>query len=416
MRVLLSTIGTRGDVQPLVAVALTLRAAGHGARLCVPEDYCDWIQRLGFPATPIAPVPWRASAPGARPDLSPERVQAAIAGQFDVLLAAARDCDVLVSAAVLPPARSVTELLGIGYAFAAICPVMLPSPYHPPIAPPTADQERPNDTAVNTELWARLAESQNARLGPALNRCRESAGLDSVDDVFSHVMTSRPWLSADPVLGPWPDPAGGTALQTGAWVARDDRPLPGDLEAFLRAGESPVYVGFGSMPMEAGLAEVILAAARQAGRRAIIASGRAGLALASREPDCLVIGDVNTRTLFGQVAAVVHHGGAGTTAAAGLAGVPQVVVPQRFDQPYWARRVRDLGIGIAHPSGTPTADSLADALGHALTPGVAARARSVSGAMTKDGAQVAVGHLLTIPVPERRRQELREPSINSMID
>jgi vancomycin aglycone glucosyltransferase len=401
MRALLATIGTRGDVQPLLAVALALRAGGHEARLCVPEDYCDWIQGFGFPATPIAPVPWRrVSAKGARVDLSPERVQAAIAGQFDVLSASARDCDFLISAAVLPAARTVTELLGIGYAFAAICPVMLPSPYHPPIAPPTADQEPASDTAVNSAKWARLAEGQNARLGPALNRLRETAGLDPVDDVFSHVMTSRPWLSADPVLGPWPDPAGGTALQTGAWVVQDDRPLPGDLEAFLRAGEPPVYVGFGSMPMEAGLAEVILTAARQAGRRAIIASGQAGLALASREPDCLVVGDVNNLRLFGQVAAVVHHGGAGTTAVAGMAGVPQVVVPQRFDQPYWARRVRELGIGVAHLPGTPTADSLVNALDRALAPAVAARARSVSEAMTKDGAQTAAAHLLAVPVPQ----------------
>ncbi len=393
MRVLLSAIGTRGDVQPLVAVALTLRAAGHEACLCVPEEYCAWVQGFGLPATPIGQVPWRrTSSSGPRPDLSTEQVQAAIAEQFAVLSAAARDCDVIVAAAVLPAARSVTELLGIGYVFVAVCPLMLPSPQHRPL--PVVDQERPADAAVNTGLWARQAESQNSRLGPALNRCRESAGLEPVADVFGHVMTSRPWLNADPVLAPWPDPADGTVLQTGAWVVQDDRPLPGDLEAFLRTGEPPIYVGFGSMPMEAGLTEVIVAAARQAGRRVIISSGRAGLALADREPDCLVIGDVNVRRLFGQVAAVVHHGGAGTTTIAGLAGVPQVIVPQRFEQPYWARRVRDLGIGFAHAAGTPTAGSLAAALDQVLRPGVAACARSVGAAMESGGAQIAVGHLI----------------------
>jgi vancomycin aglycone glucosyltransferase len=392
MRVLLSVIGTRGDVQPLAAVASRLRAAGQEARLCVPEEYCAWVEGLGFPATPIGPVPWRrASASGPRPDLSPEQVQAAVAEQSDVLSFAARDCDVIVAAAVLPAARSVAELLGIGYVFVAVCPLFLPSPHHAPPPAPAADQ----------------AESFNGRLGLALNRHRKLAGLDPVDDVFGHVLTSRPWLSTDPVLGPWPgggDRGGdGMVVQTGAWVLDDDRRLPGEVEAFLEAGEPPVYVGFGSMPMPAGLAEVIVSAARLAGRRVIVSSGRAGLGLAAPEPDCLVIGDVNLRRLFGRVAAVVHHGGAGTTTVAGLAGAPQVAVPQRFDQPYWARRVRDLGIGIAHAPGTPTADSLAAALGDVLRPGVAARARSVAAAMTEDGAQTAADFLSATAVLERCR-------------
>jgi vancomycin aglycone glucosyltransferase len=392
MRVLLTATGSRGDVQPLVAVASRLRTAGHQACLCVPQNYCAWVDGLGFPAAPIAPLPWRRSGTGGRePEVSSEQVRDAIADQFAVLHAAARGCDAIMAAAVLPAARSVAETLGIRYVFAAFCPLLVPSPYHAPL-PASADQDRLPTEAENLASWARQRERLNSRLLLALNCYRELAGLRPVDDVMDHVLTDRPWLNTDRLLAPWPGD-GDAVEQTGAWVLDDDRRLPGDLEAFLAAGEPPVYFGFGSMPMPAEVTGVLVRAARQVGRRAVISGGQAGLALAGPEPDCLVIGDVNLRALFGQVAAVAHHGGAGTTTVAALAGVPQVVVPQRFDQPYWAARVRDLGIGVAHAPGVPGEDSLAKAFGQVLEPQVAARAASVAAAMTKDGARTAADDL-----------------------
>ena len=106
----------------------------------------------------------------------------------------------------------------------------------------------------------------------------------------------------------------------------------------------------------------MIQAARALGRRAIVSRGWADLSLVDNEPDCLAIGEVNQQALFKRVAAVVHHGGAGTTTAAALAGAPQVVIPQMYDQHYWAQRVHHLGIGTAHAPGAPTTDSLASAL------------------------------------------------------
>jgi vancomycin aglycone glucosyltransferase len=94
------------------------------------------------------------------------------------------------------------------------------------------------------------------------------------------------------------------------------------------------------------------------------------------------------------VAAVVHHGGAGTTTTAARAGAPQVVVPQAADQPYWAARVADLGIGAAHDGPTPTTESLSAALRTALTPETRARATAVAGTIRTDGATVAATLLL----------------------
>jgi vancomycin aglycone glucosyltransferase len=208
------------------------------------------------------------------------------------------------------------------------------------------------------------------------------------------MFTDRPWLAADPTLGPWPDPADDGVFQTGAWILPDERPLSRELEAFLEGGEPPIYFGFGSnrATKDAGLA--MLQAARALGRRAIVSRGWFDEALAGDEDDCLSIGEVNVHALFPRVAAVVHHGGAGTTTATALAGVPQIVVPDRYDQHYWAQRVHALGIGAAHAPGVPTADSLARALERAMRPDVAARARSVAAAVRRDGTQVAAERLL----------------------
>jgi vancomycin aglycone glucosyltransferase len=134
--------------------------------------------------------------------------------------------------------------------------------------------------------------------------------------------------------------------------------------------------------------------ARALGRRAIVSRGWADLSLVDNEPDCLAIGEVNQQALFKRVAAVVHHGGAGTTTAAALAGTPQVVMPQIYDQHYWAQRIHHLGIGTAHAPGTPTTDSLTTALKHSLQPDVAARAQSIATAMRSDGAQAAAQRLM----------------------
>jgi vancomycin aglycone glucosyltransferase len=207
--------------------------------------------------------------------------------------------------------------------------------------------------------------------------------------VRSHLFTDTPWLAADPTLVPWPEPADPNVVQTDAWILPDERPLSPELETFLDAGEPPVYFGFGSIRAPQDLSKNMIQAARAHGRRAIVLRGWADLALLDDEPDCLSIGEVNQQALFQRVAAVVHHGGAGTTTAATRAGAHQVVIPQHVDQHYFAQRVHDLGIGAAHAPGTPTAESLTAALGQALHPDVAVRAKSVADAVRPDGAEVA---------------------------
>jgi len=136
-----------------------------------------------------------------------------------------------------------------------------------------------------------------------------------------------------------------------------------------------------------------IAAQSALGRRVVVSRGWADLSVGDGGADCLTVGEINQQALFKRVAAVVHHGGAGTTTAAALAGAAQVIVPQLYDQHYWAERVQSLGIGAAHAPGTPTADSLAVALETALHPDVALRAKSIAVQVRRDGARIAAEHV-----------------------
>jgi len=157
-----------------------------------------------------------------------------------------------------------------------------------------------------------------------------------------------------------------------------------------------VYVGFGSMPLRdaADVSRAAVEAVRAQGHRVLLGRGWADLARIDGEDDCFVVGEVNQQELFRRVAAVVHHGGAGTTTTAARAGAPQVVVAQMADQPYWAGRIAELGVGAAHDGPAPTYASLTAALTVALAPETRERARSLAAEVRTDGATVAAKLLL----------------------
>ncbi|MEV0993332.1 glycosyltransferase [Streptomyces sp. NPDC049949] len=174
-------------------------------------------------------------------------------------------------------------------------------------------------------------------------------------------------------------PAGLTV--TGSWwpYVDADAELPADLEDFLAAGPRPVLVGFGSMAAGEGerLGGIAVRALRRAGLRGVLQSGSAGLA--ADGDDILTVGDVPHSLLFPRLAAVVHHAGAGTSAAALRAGVPSVTVPVAADQPFWAARLASIGAATTPvPFRSLTAERLADALAEAVREPSYARAATAA--------------------------------------
>ncbi|WP_328498799.1 glycosyltransferase [Streptomyces sp. NBC_00414] len=392
MRVLLSTYGTRGDVEPLVALAVRLQELGVEVRMCAPpdEEFARRLAGLGVELFPVGrPVRemMRGAALPSAADLSRYRTEM-VDAQFDVFPTAVDGCDVLVAAGLAQiAARSVAEAAGVRYVYVCYAAVNLPSPYHAP--PPRPGWPEPAADDVRT-LWELDARNVDAQFGEPLNGHRASIGLPPVDNVRDHVYSDRPWLAADPVLGPWRATPGLDVVQTGAWNLPDERPLPADLSAFLDAGGPPVYVGFGSMRPAPDIARRAVEAIRAQGHRVLVSRGWADLDLADGRDDCLAIGEVSHQSLFGRVAAVVHHGGAGTTVTAARAGAPQVVIPlQLADNPYWAGQVADLEIGAALDGPTLTDDSLNVAVKTALAPETRARAEALGPRIRTDGAAVA---------------------------
>lgn len=399
VHVVLSTWGSRGDVEPLVGLAVRLRELGAQVRVCAPpdEEFAVLLDGVGVEHVPLGPSV-RSVVAGTKPPTAEDAFRLApelVAARFDTLTTAAEGCDALLATGLMPAgARDVAEKLGIRYVYACFHIFGLPSRHFPPGARP--GNPSPQEESDIKVLWEHDSQRVNALYSEPLNSQRAAIGLPPVDNVRDHVVTAQPWLAADATLCPSQGMADLDVVQTGAWILPDERPLPEELEAFLDAGTPPVYVGFGSMAAHApqDIARVAIEAIRAHGRRVVLAHGWADLALIDDHDDCFVVGEVNQQALFGLVAAVVHHGGAGTTTTAARAGVPQVVVPQIADQPFWAARVAELGIGATHAGPKATVDSLSAALRTALTPDTRALAIAVAGTIRTDGATVAANLLL----------------------
>lgn len=402
MRVLLTTFGSRGDVEPLAGLAAALKARGVGVRICAPPDpeFIALIERTGAEFAPgFMGIRDFIAMAKRDPIPLPERATAVMAAQIGAISAAAEGCDIILATGLLPSAAAsqcVAELKGLAYVHLSLCPMYLPSEHHAPYEYP--GRTHPEGVTDNRVLWRRDVDNINAIFGPAVNGNRTRVGLPAVDDVRGHVFTDRPWLSTEPALWPWEPTDICDPVATGAWVLKDKRPLAPELETFLEAGEAPVYVGFGSLPTHdpKEAARIAVEAVRSHGRRAILLRGWAGLDRIDEGEDVLAVGEVNQQALFGRVAAVVHHGGAGTTTTATRAGAPHVIVPQIVDQPFWARRVASLGIGAAHDGPVPTVESLSAALDVALSPETQACAKAVGRAADEDGSAEAARLLLAL--------------------
>lgn len=407
MNVLLSTIGSRGEVQPLLALAVALRARGHGATLCAPPNFQPWIESLGFACVPIGPdlrkLTASAASTSALVPTPAQRKQAGalmVKGELEVLSAVMRGFDLVVGGGALQIAtRSVAESLGIPYVFAAYCPATFPNDVHPPLAHPAwrapplhvGPSERRRRTRL---LWKQDARRFDDIFLTAVNEGRVARGLSPIARLRRHVLTERPWLCADPTLAPIAAGTRASVVETGALLLDDPTPLPPSLVRFLDAGEPPVYFGFGSMVGARETGDVLRSAARALGLRTIIARGWGELSVAEEGADTFTVDEVNHRALFPRVSVVVHHGGAGTTTAVAHAGKPQVIVPHIYDQFYFAERIARLGVGsVSPPRERFTRESMIAELRSALAPSTRARAEALAPRIVTNGAALSAEQL-----------------------
>jgi vancomycin aglycone glucosyltransferase len=369
LRIALAAEGTRGDIYPMLTLASACAVRGHDVVFCAPPDFREAVTGRG--------LEYHAVGQDIRAYLTAEA--AALHGgafkmaraadklfhlnverQFADLHAATEGCDLVLAAGTQIAASSAAERHGVPYRFIAYDPILLPSAEHPAIFLTTCRLPR----WANRLSWWLQQKLVSLGMGPRVNLERERMGLAPVQDLYHLVLGDRPILATEPRIAPAPAEFAGID-SIGCLHPFEDGALPEKLEMFLAAGPPPIYIGFGSMtdPNPARSTSLILDAVKQAGVRAVISEGWAGLGDVPLPSDVFVVGPVDHAALFRRVSLVVHHGGAGTTTTAARAGKPQVLVPHVLDQFHWASRMERLGVA---PAGLPrrklTAEGLADGI------------------------------------------------------
>ena len=359
-------VGSRGDVQPYVALAEGMRRASHTVRFVTTTDFEGLAREHGLDVTP---VPFSVQAAlaerSARRAVEGGGHRASFAAFVRIArtgartlaasaLTASEGADVVIGGlSAVAVGRGLAERTGVPFLPALNVPVDATSAWPGALFPHLRIGPKGASHRMSHRL-SRLALALTVRGGG------DAALVDVLGvrplprrGVLDHLLpASRPLLyGISPAILPTPADWPASRHVVGTWFLDppdDWRPDAG-LEAFLAAGPAPVYVGFGSMGSEdpAATARLVLDAVAAAGVRAIVHRGWARLLAEEAPPTVHVVESVPHAWLLSRVAAAVHHGGAGTTAASLRAGVPTLVVPFHGDQAFWARRVQDLGAGPA---------------------------------------------------------------------
>ncbi len=343
MKIVLVTFGSRGDVQPMLALALTIQREGHDVLLAGPPERAEWAREYGCSYHPLGNnlTAFVDRLPQAHTLGSGFRfvsyIHKEVTAQFEVLREIIKGADLVIGASLVLALSTVAEHMGIPYRFIAFCPQVLPSSHHP--YPAIKTQVFPG--GLNRITWGMGRIIGRISLSPMLNKKRKNLGLKPVEDPWLHVLGQGVIVASDKEIVGLPDDLEISATQTGYLHLLQHRTSNPSLERFFDSGPPPVYAGFGSMPRsdQAGNVSMIVDAARSIGQRAIIAKFWDGPSDFSNAEDVFLLRGYPHLELFPKVSMVIHHGGAGTTATSAISGVPQIVVPHILDQYYWGHQV-----------------------------------------------------------------------------
>jgi sterol 3beta-glucosyltransferase len=354
MQIVMMASGTRGDVQPMLALGKALKENGHQVRLVAGSNFVDWIESHGLEAYPTIDIEavmqsevglkWIES----KTQFEQFRhIKTLMDGMDDVTV---RDvtqgtagADLILSGFLSEPhIQALQEQRGVRMVSVAL------QPYRPsrsgaasilPVFPRSASLLNYGMGLFTEYMTWRVTQKGTNLLRQRLALPPHTAGS------YRRAARNIPALYAfSPLVVP---PTMDTNSHTTGFWFLDEPFTPSEaLEKFLTPEDAPIYVGFGSMASSdpAGIVRMVAEALHQVGRRGVLARGWSGAQVLD-VPDHLFVLDKAPHTwLFPRMAAVVHHGGAGTTAAGLHAGKPALIVPHMADQPFWARRVHELGV------------------------------------------------------------------------
>lgn len=356
MKIILVTYGSRGDVQPMLALSLELKSRGHDVLLAGPPEKTKWAEKLGCPFQPIGQdvtafinsMQNAHSLPSAFRFMS--FLHRSFFDLFDCLERIISHADLIIGASLAFVTASLAEAMNIPYRYIAFTPQLLPSKYHP--VPVFKYQHYPE--IINAATWHLTRNIDRFNMTRWFNQVRRKLALPSISDAWSHILGRHVIVASDPLISKVPPDVRKPYTQSGYMHLHQPKAYLPELEDFLNSGLPPVYAGFGSMPQRAQEknAAMIIKAVRKTGRRMVMAglngkipSGKNSNTDSHYNNDVFFIREYPHSQLFPKVAAVIHHGGAGTTASAAACGVPQIIVPHILDQYYWGHRLHQSGLG-----------------------------------------------------------------------
>ena len=388
MHIAIITIGSRGDVQPFVALGQGLIKAGHTVRLATHQYFEDFVKSHGLEfclirgnsqemvgSQEMREVLEKGNFLGTWRQMMRD-AERAIHSWMEDSLAASQGMDLLIAGGVgLSVGIPVAEKLHLPLLQACVFPVIPTRAFPSILLPQTLPKLGGAFNLISSQLILQLGWLGARSI---VNRARKKV-LDLPPYSFAEpTLSSRP--KGFPMLFGFspsviPSPADWSAEDhiTGYWFLDppNDWTPPPDLLNFLQAGRPPVYIGFGSMGSRkpAETTDLVLQALSMTQQRAILISGWGGLQNTDvPSASVFMVDSIPHAWLLPRVAAVVHHGGAGTTGAGLRAGVPSILIPFTTEQAFWGQRVHDLGVGPTPiPRSKLTVDRLAQAIQEAVT-------------------------------------------------
>lgn len=410
MKITVFAAGSRGDIQPCVALSMGLQQAGYRVSLAAPQDFAGFVQEHGITFRPLRGDVQKIMASDSGRNFmetggtNPLRSILAIRKLIRPVVmemaadayAACQEAEAIICLGVFSAfGKSIAEALKIPLIHIEPTP-LLPTRAFPA---PSWPVQRSLGGAHNYFSGMAMLQVIWQWHRPFVNMFRAQLGLPAYRFAkFVQGLRSVPMLSAySPALIPhppdWPD-----SVQITGYLFLEAQPgwRPSrELEAFLEAGEPPVCIGFGSMSGQKAqaLTSLVIEAITKSDQRGVLLTGWGGLRVDKAPENVFVVESAPHRWLFPRMAAVVHHGGAGTTAEGLRAGVPTVIVPFIFDQYFWGARIKAMGLGPQPiPQKNLSAECLAQAIWTAVTDtAMRQRARSCGMAIrSEDGLANAI--------------------------
>ncbi|OBG84351.1 glycosyl transferase family 1 [Mycobacterium sp. E136] len=407
MRFVLASYGTRGDVEPCAALGRELAFRRHDVRVAVPPNLVSFVESAGLEAVAYGSDSqatlesdffqnlWKGFprnlwtkelARSWRDTIS--TVEKHWPELTRTLVSLAEEADLLLSGHIYEHlAANVAEYLGIPFA------TLHPIPFRPNghwiagLPPPVVRSGLHLLDWMNWLGIKKLEATQRSNLGlpkatvPATRRIAERKSLE----IQAYDEICYPGLAAE--WARWQDLRPFVGAMTMGLSTIDDE----DVAAWIGAGTPPIYFGFGSMPTESpdDTIAMIAAACAELGERALICAAGMDDSRVAHPDDVKVVGATSYAAAFPACRAVVHHGGAGTTALALRAGIPQLILSTDLDQTLWGVRIKRLKVGTKRRFSTTTSDSLLADLRTILGPQYVSRAREMAARMTDPAESVS---------------------------